>query len=88
MEFMCCLNMVFTWKSSRQAEVYLYDFTRHNIATRNEHFVYAFVDVNVVSGNDAFKLDFASWCHFAQRDSTYEIQIFNDFKSSAGSILN
>ena len=27
---------------------------RQNVAARNEHFVYAFVDVNVVGGNDVF----------------------------------
>ena len=32
----------------------MHDVTRQNSAARNENFVYAFVDVDVVSGNDAF----------------------------------
>ena len=45
----------FTWKSSGQAKVCLHDVTRWNVTARNEHFVYAFVDVNVVSGGIVFK---------------------------------
>ena len=30
MEFTCCLNMVFTWKSSREAEVCLHDIMLQN----------------------------------------------------------
>ena len=40
---------------------------------QNEHSVYAFVDNNVLRGNDVFGFDFASRSHFIQRDSTYEI---------------
>ena len=32
--------------------------TLQNVAARNEHFVCAFVDVNVVSGNDVFDIRF------------------------------
>ena len=44
--------MIFTWKSSRRTEFCLHDVTRQHFATRNEHFVYALVDDNVVNGND------------------------------------
>ena len=52
MEFMCCLNMVFTWKSSWLAKVCLHDVKLQNFAAWNEQFVCAFVDSNDVSGND------------------------------------
>ena len=58
MKFVCCLNMVLlenpqdipTW-------VCLHDIMRQNVAARNEHVVYDFVDVNV-SGNDDFDVQF------------------------------
>ena len=39
-------------------EVCLHDVMQQTVKSRNEQFVYAFVDVNVVSGNDAFDVRF------------------------------
>ena len=50
--------MIFTWKSSTRTEFCLHDIMRQDDAAQNKHFVYAFVDVNVVSGNDVFDVRF------------------------------
>ena len=36
--------------------VFLHDITRQNLAAQNEHFVYAYIDVNIISRNDVFDL--------------------------------
>ena len=58
MEFISCLDMVFTWKSSRRAKVCLHEVAQQKVMARNEHFVYVFVDVDVVSRNDVFDVRF------------------------------
>ena len=51
MEFTDCMNIVFTWKSSRLAKMSLY-VPLQNVAAWINNFVCAFVDVTVVSRND------------------------------------
>ena len=36
----------------------MHDIMWQNLVVQNEHFVYAFVDINVVSGNDVFDIRF------------------------------
>ena len=46
--------------NTRWAEVCLHEVMRQNVAARNEHFVFAFVDVNIVNGKDVLMFNFAS----------------------------
>ena len=46
------------------AEVCLHDIKQQNVVAQNDHFVYAFVDVNVVSRNDAFDVSFCTLTPF------------------------
>ena len=46
--------------NSRRAEVCLHVVMQQNVAAQNEHFVFAFVNVNIVSGKDVLMFDFAS----------------------------
>ena len=48
----------------------LHDDAWKNVVARNEHFDFAFVDVDVVSGSDIFDVRFASRHHFVQRDKS------------------
>ena len=57
-------NMVFTWKSTRRADVWLNNVTWHNIAARLEHFVYAFIYADVVSQSDVFDVRFCKLTPF------------------------
>ena len=56
--------MGFTLKSSRQAEVSLHDVAWQNVVAQNEHFVYAFADMDVVSGNDMLEVRFRNLTPF------------------------
>ena len=49
--------------------------TRQNVAARNENFVYAFVDVNVVSGNDVFDVRFCKLTPFCTNRSNVRNKI-------------
>ena len=65
----------FYLKILKWALVCLHDVTRQGVAARNEYFAYAFVDVNVASGNDVFDVRFCSLRHFVQKGPTYEIPL-------------
>ena len=83
MKFTCCLNMVLPWKSSRRAEDCLHAVTRQNIFTQNEHFVYASVDINVVSRNDVSDVRFCKPTSFYTRfkvQTTIILMTFCDFR--------
>ena len=72
--------MDFTCKSSTWAEACLHDVTRQNVAVGNDHFVYAFVDVNVVSGNVALDVRFCELTPFCiKRINVRNTITFNDF---------
>ena len=92
MEFSCCLNMIFTWKSSKRVDVCLHGGClfawRQNVAARNEHFVCDFVDVNVVSGNDVFDVRFCKPTPFCKRDSTYEIRLCSWLSGVFGAVFD
>ena len=48
----------FYLKILKTDQVCLHEVMRQNIAAQNAHFVYAFVDVNIASGNDIFDMRF------------------------------
>ena len=54
--FKSCRNSHAIWmmKILKTAEFCFHDVMRQNVVARNEHFVHAFVDVNVVRRNDVF----------------------------------
>ena len=87
MKFMCCLNMVFTSKSSRRAYVCLHDVMRQIVAARNEHFVYPFVDI-IVSRNDVFDVRFCKPMPFLYKEITIILIFFwrfwCDFRLGSG----
>ena len=60
-------HVFFIWKSSRWVEVCMHDVTRQNVAVQNDHLVYAFVDINVVSGNDIYDVRFCKPTPFCTR---------------------
>ena len=51
---------------------------------RNEHFVYAFVNVTIVSGNDVFDVPFCKPTPFCQRDLMNDKQFFPAFRLESG----
>ena len=77
MEFTCCLNMVFTWKSSRLYKVCLHDVMQQNFANRNDNLVMLLLTSKLFVEMTSLTFDFASWLHYVQRDSMFKIQLFS-----------
>ena len=50
---------------------FLHDIMRQNIAARNEHFVYAFVDISVVSVSDIRFCKLAPFCTTRFNDTIF-----------------
>ena len=71
--FSCCLNMVFTWKSSRRAEVCLHDVPWRNVVARNEHLSMFLLMSTLLAEVTSLTFDFAIRYNFVQRNSTYKI---------------
>ena len=61
---------------------------RQNVVPWNDHFVYAFVDVNIVSGNDTFDVQFLKLTPFCTRFNLQNMIILmtlrRDFRLESG----
>ena len=70
----------FNLKILRMGQGCLHDVTRQNLSAWNEHFAYAFVDVNVVSRNDLFDVGFCKLMHILYNEiQRTNYDYFNDF---------